>query len=177
MNWFRRIVLAVVTIFVAVTLPSSAAALAHVYDAPAGASADVHELGALRATRPQLIDQRKESVSPLPPAQGTSTTRVAPVVATNTVGIPNVSDAKLKNYVDQLYKHANKPGTVGNGTTMDAIPGEIAAGSGQHIQKGEEIARGLRNWLRRNPNASYCDRLIAQSLHDELINALGYVPS
>jgi hypothetical protein len=86
MNWFRRIVLAVVTIFVAVTLPSPAAALAHVYDAPAVASADVHELGAVRAMQPQLLDQRKESVSPLPSAQGTSTTRFAPVVATEAAG-------------------------------------------------------------------------------------------
>ena len=97
--------------------------------------------------------------------------------ATNTVGIPSSSDTKLQNYIDQLYKHANKPGTVGNGTTMDAIPGEIAAGGGRHIQKGEEIARGLRNWLSRNPNAPYCDRLLAQSLYDELVNALGYEPS
>jgi len=27
---------------------------------------------------------------------------------------------------------------------------------------------GLNNWLRRNPDASYYDRLVAQSLADEL---------
>ena len=87
MNWFRRIVLAVVTIFVAVTLPSPTAALAHVYDAPAVASADVHELGAVRATQPQLLDQRKGSVSPLPSAQGTSTTPVGSFIATEAAGV------------------------------------------------------------------------------------------
>ena len=98
------------------------------------------------------------------------------VLVHNCIGIPSVTDSKLKNYVDQLYKHANRPGTVGNGTTMDAIPGEIAAGGGRHIQKGEEIAGGLNKWLGRNPNASYSDRLVARSLYDELIGALGYVP-
>jgi len=82
MNWFRRIVLAVVTIFVAVTLPSPGAALAHAYDAPAVAPLDVHEFGAVRATQPQLIDQQKESGSPLSSAQGTSTTPYARSVAT-----------------------------------------------------------------------------------------------
>ena len=99
-----------------------------------------------------------------------------PVLVHNCIGIPSVTDGNLKNYVDQLYKHANRPGAVGNGTTMDAIPGEIAAGGGRHIQKGEEIASGLRRWLGRNPNASDHDRLVAQSLYNELVGALGYVP-
>ena len=117
------------------------------------------------------IDDRRVGVP------GASTTPSSRSLATNTVGIPSSTDTKLQNYIDQLYKHANKPGTVGNGTTMDAIPGEIAAGGGRHIQKGEEIARGLRNWLSRNLNAPYCDRLLAQSLYDELVRALGYEPS
>jgi hypothetical protein len=98
------------------------------------------------------------------------------VLVHNCIGIPSVTDGKLKNYVDQLYKHANKPGTIGNGTTMDAIRAEIAAGGGRHIQKGEEIARELRKWLGNNPGASHHDRLVAQSLYDELVDALGYVP-
>jgi hypothetical protein len=93
------------------------------------------------------------------------------------IGIPGVTDTKLNNYVDQLYNHANRPGTIGDGTTMDdAQRQEIPAGSGPHIQKSEEITRGLGKWLGRNPGASAHDRLVAQSLYDELVSILGYTP-
>jgi DNA/RNA non-specific endonuclease len=83
MSWFRRIVLAVVTSFIAVTLSSPAAALAHVHDALAVARVDVHELGAVRAAQTQLIDLQEESASRLSSARGASTTPSAPVVATD----------------------------------------------------------------------------------------------
>lgn len=61
---------------------------------------------------------------------------------------------------------------VGNGTTMDAIRNEVATGvptgGRMHTIKGQETLRGLNNWLRRNPDAAYSDRLVAQSLADEL---------
>jgi hypothetical protein len=94
----------------------------------------------------------------------------AAVLVHNCIGTPTAENGKLKNYIDQLYKHANKPGTVGNGTTMDALREEVVAGAGRHIQKGQEIVNGLRTWLAENPGASYHDRLVAQSLYDELVS-------
>lgn len=32
-----------------------------------------------------------------------------------------------------------------------------------HTQKGQESVRALENWLKANPNATYRDRLVAQS--------------
>lgn len=92
------------------------------------------------------------------------------------VKTPVVRDPKLSNHIGQLYKHANRPGTIGNGTTMDVVRHELANGLTKHVQKSEGHARGLRNWLANNPGASYEDRLVAQSLYDELVDALGYVP-
>lgn len=42
--------------------------------------------------------------------------------------------------------------------------------------KGQETLRGLNNWLSRNPTASFDDRLVAQSLADELSLLLGNTP-
>jgi flagellin-specific chaperone FliS len=53
---------------------------------------------------------------------------------------------------------------------MDALREEVVAGAGRHIQKGQEIVNGLRTWLAENPGASYHDRLVAQSLYDELVS-------
>jgi hypothetical protein len=147
------------------------------YDESHVTSDGVGAAGVNKATSAQTNGSGERFTARSVTPAGAVTTPVGCLVATNTVGIPSSTDTKLQNYIDQLYKHANKPGTVGNGTTMDAIPGEIAAGGGRHIQKGEEIARGLRNWLSRNPNAPYCDRSLAQSLYDELVRALGYEPS
>ena len=44
------------------------------------------------------------------------------------------------------------------------------------FEKAEGHARGLRNRLQQTPGASSHDRLVAQSLYDELVDALGYVP-
>jgi hypothetical protein len=41
-----------------------------------------------------------------------------------------------------------------------------------HLTKGEESLRGLDNWLAKNPDAAYSDRLVAQSLADELRGVL-----
>ena len=37
-----------------------------------------------------------------------------------------------------------------------------------HSIKGQETLNGLNSWLRRNPDASSYDRLVGQSLADEL---------
>lgn len=57
-------------------------------------------------------------------------------------------------------------------TAMDALRNEIATGlpSGgtMHTTKGQETLAGLNNWLARNPDAAPYDRMVAQSLADEL---------
>jgi hypothetical protein len=49
---------------------------------------------------------------------------------------------------------------------MSLATGQRVAGK-WHPQKAEDTARGLRNWLRRNPGADPHDRLVAQGLYDE----------
>ncbi len=101
---------------------------------------------------------------------------VATGVAAKTVDdilpTPQVGSTKLQNLVNNLYKGTTNPNRVGNGTTMDAIRNEIATGvptgGRMHTIKGQETLNGLNNWLRRNKDADYYDRLVAQSLADEL---------
>ena len=92
---------------------------------------------------------------------------------------PQVSSAKLQNLVDNLYKGTTNPNRVGNGTTMGAIRNEIATGiptgGRMHTVKGQETLNGLNKWLWRNGAADYYDRLVAQSLADELATVLGGV--
>jgi hypothetical protein len=90
---------------------------------------------------------------------------------------PTISDPKLQNIVNDLYKGVANPNRIGTGTTADAIRNELLTGqstSGRfHITKGQEYSRALEKWLNKIPNASYQDRLAAQSLLDDLKNALG----
>jgi len=89
---------------------------------------------------------------------------------------PQVSDPKLKNYVDHLFKGVAQANRTGDGTTMDAIRYELATGltvhNRRHIIKGQEILRGLEKWLLRNPEASSTDRATAQRLAQEIREAL-----
>lgn len=91
-----------------------------------------------------------------------------------------MGDPKLQNYVDNLYKGTTNPGRVGTGTTADAVRNEILTGqpTGRVFRtiKAQETVNGLTNWLRNNPGASASDRLVAQSLLDDLSNALGTTP-
>lgn len=61
---------------------------------------------------------------------------------------------------------------------MDAIRNEIATGAStggkMHTIKGQETLQGLNNWLQRNADAPYHDRLVAQSIADELSAVLGF---
>lgn len=90
---------------------------------------------------------------------------------------PKVSDPKLQNYVDNLYKGTTNPARVGTGTTADAVRNELATGQPTggtfHSIKAQETINGFERWLRTNPGASYSDRLVAQSLLDDLRSALG----
>lgn len=89
---------------------------------------------------------------------------------------PATTDPKLTNLVNNIYKGANNPGRIGNGTTMDAVRNEVLTGrptGGRfHTTKAMETLQGLQNWLNRNPGASQGDREVAQRLILELSNAL-----
>jgi hypothetical protein len=93
---------------------------------------------------------------------------------------PNVGPQKLRNIVDDLYKGTTNFGRIGNGTTADALRYELSTGERvfgkSHLQKAEDSLRGLENWLKANPNAPYHDRLVARSLADDLLDALGRAP-
>lgn len=90
---------------------------------------------------------------------------------------PKVSDAKLQNLVNDLYKGTTNPRRVGTGTTADAVRNELLTGqptSGTfHIEKGENYIRALENWLNKNPGASKQDRMVGESLLLELKEAFG----
>ncbi|WP_328995309.1 hypothetical protein OG394_12065 [Kribbella sp. NBC_01245] len=106
--------------------------------------------------------------------RATQAAKLAPAAKSvdNILPTPQVGSTKLQNLVDNLYTGTTNPNRVGNGTTMDAILNEIAMGvptrGRMHMTKGKETLSGLKNWLRRNPDAAYYDRLVAQSLTDEL---------
>jgi hypothetical protein len=106
---------------------------------------------------------------------------VAPTSALDDVlPYPTVTDPKLQNYVDNLYKGTTNPHRVGTGTTADAVRNELTTGLPTggtfHSTKAQETINGLTRWLRNNPDATYSDRLVAQSLLDDLVDALGTTP-
>jgi RHS repeat-associated protein len=101
------------------------------------------------------------------------TSRASGIATKNAVlATPKVGSARLQNIVNNLYKGTGSPTRVGNGTTMDAVRSELATGQmtagKMHSIKATESMNGLRNWLRKNPDADHHDRLVAQSLLDEL---------
>jgi hypothetical protein len=69
------------------------------------------------------------------------------------------------------------PNPIGTGSTADAIRNEavtgLATGGRFHADKGTQYIRALENWQARNPNASHYDRMTAESLKNDLRNALG----
>ncbi|GAA5039764.1 hypothetical protein GCM10025738_30750 [Microbacterium fluvii] len=105
--------------------------------------------------------------------------RVAATTSSRNLALstPKVASGKLQNLVDNLYKGTANPNRVGSGTTMDAVRSElstgVATGGKMHSTKAQESVNGLQNWLKKNPDASYSDRLVAQSLLDDLRDALG----
>jgi hypothetical protein len=66
---------------------------------------------------------------------------------------------------------------VGSGSTADALRQEKLTGkpvSGKwHEQKARNQVDGLRNWLDKNPKASYSDRSAAEQVMLDLMDALG----
>jgi hypothetical protein len=90
---------------------------------------------------------------------------------------PTATNTKLQRHIDNLWKHAGKKGTAGDGTTFDAIRNELLTGRSSngtfHLQKGNQIMNGLRGLLgNTGRNAlSPSDRRIAQELYNELRDA------
>lgn len=85
----------------------------------------------------------------------------------------------MSNIVDDLYKGTTNPGRVGTGTTADAVLNEartgLPTGGKFHIVKAEQYSNALRSVLKKG-GLSESDRLVAQSLLDELEAALGVGP-
>lgn len=90
---------------------------------------------------------------------------------------PSVTDPKLNNIVNALYKGIDHPERTGDGTTADAVRHERASNEDvqgkNHSTKARESIRALNNWLRKNPNAPEGDRQAAQTEVDNLRDALG----
>lgn len=79
--------------------------------------------------------------------------------------------------VNDLYRGARSADRVGDGHTADAALFERASGDlvkdKNHIKKANIYIRGLRNWLRRNPDAAPSDRAIAINEMNRLLHAVG----
>jgi len=108
---------------------------------------------------------------------GSSSGRIS---ATRTLSVPKVSDPKLANIVSSLFKGTRDANAIGTGSTMDALRYEIATGKmtggRYHTQKVWDSIRALQRWIRENPNASARDRLVAQSLLDDLNESASRLP-
>lgn len=91
--------------------------------------------------------------------------------------IPAVRNAKLGNLVKDLFKGARGEDVIGTGSTADALRNEILTGVATkgtfHRNKAEQYVRALDKWLKKNPDASDYDRMVARSLRDDLQSALG----
>lgn len=164
------------------TSTTAASAATFTYDIPANARVSIHEFEAAGTSPAHLSATQEGSASLAAEGRGTSTTPLARSIATNTVDgflpKPIVSNTKLQNIVNDLYKGTTNPGRVGTGTTADAVRSELATGLATggkfHSEKAQIYINGLNKVLRQDLTAS--DRLVAQSLLDDLTNALGGVP-
>jgi len=88
---------------------------------------------------------------------------------------PTVTNEKLKNIVNDLYKGQGGANTIGNGTTMDAVRNEILTGQATngkfHTSKLNDYVNALEKRLRAgdlNPN----DEAVVKALLEDAKNAL-----
>jgi hypothetical protein len=88
---------------------------------------------------------------------------------------PTVTNEKLNNIVNDLYKGQGGANTIGNGTTMDAVRNEILTGQATngklHTSKLNDYVNALEKRLRAgdlNPN----DEAIVNALIEDAKNAL-----
>lgn len=89
---------------------------------------------------------------------------------------PNATNTRLRNIIDNIWKHAGKPGTAGDGTTFDALRNELITGRPSngifHMQKAIESMQGLQKIL-NDPSVSAADRQIAADLLRRFGDAFG----
>jgi len=87
---------------------------------------------------------------------------------------PNVSNGKLKNIINDLYKGQGGRNTIGNGTTMDAVRNEIKTGlptNGKfHTQKLNDYLNALQRRLRAGDLNDY-DTAVVNALIDDIKKA------
>lgn len=90
--------------------------------------------------------------------------------------IPKVSNGRLSNIVNDLFKGALTRNPIGTGSTADAIRYERATGkmvgNKYHFRKGVQYRQALEKWIKKNPNASDRDRRIAERLKRDLEDAM-----
>lgn len=107
-------------------------------------------------------------------AAATETAGAEDVLAT-----PGVDNSSLQNIVNDLYKGTTNPYRIGNGTTADAVRAEEETGQPTggvfHTMKAEQYSTALTKLL-QSGNLSVGDSLVAQSLLNDLRNALGNRP-
>jgi filamentous hemagglutinin len=86
---------------------------------------------------------------------------------------PAVQNTKLNSLLDELYRPGAK---AGSGSTAAAVREELATGKpvgGRfHSQKARDYVIALRRWLADNPHASAGDRAAAESIIEDLENAV-----
>jgi len=95
---------------------------------------------------------------------------------------PEVSDGKLQNIVNDIYKGDRHPNYEGTGSTADAARwefknGEMLNGSDHLNNKGPQVVTRLERWLKNNPSSSISDRHAAQEMLKDLRNALQGKPN
>ncbi|DAB32519.1 MAG TPA: hypothetical protein CFH79_03440, partial [Sulfurospirillum sp. UBA11407] len=89
------------------------------------------------------------------------------------MGKPEVSDTKLQEYINKLYR---ENATIGSGSTADAVRYELTTGNSVggkfHTQKAQESVTYLERWLNNNPNANFSDRQAVEHIIRDTKNAL-----
>ncbi|QTI66732.1 hypothetical protein [Gordonia polyisoprenivorans] len=94
---------------------------------------------------------------------------------------PRVSNRKLQNNIDELYRGAKDPNRVGDGTTFDAVeweqqhPGQTVGGK-SHTLKLQERVNSINKILNTDKTLSQNDRDVANSLLDRA-EKLGIKPN
>jgi hypothetical protein len=84
---------------------------------------------------------------------------------------PPIADGRrLQNIINDIWKHAGKANTKGDGTTFDALINELRTGtetSGKrHLRKAADLMRRLHEAI-KDPSTSARDRAIADDLLDQ----------
>ena len=88
---------------------------------------------------------------------------------------PSVSNPKLNNIIDDLYKGQGGNNQIGNGTTMDAVRNELVTGNPTngrfHTQKLIEYVSALQRRLRAG-DLNVHDTEVVNSLIKDALAAL-----